>query len=89
MFRSGLVDTFKKGFSLASLSGARRGYMPPWLKTKYKGSKESKKKNLHTKFTFKVKFSLLQKPIVYPLQNFLLSMLTFEATSNYFLQTNL
>ena len=24
-----------KGFGLASLSGARRGYMPPWLKTNY------------------------------------------------------
>ena len=37
MFRSGLVDTLvthanMKGFGLASLSGARRCYMPPQLK---------------------------------------------------------
>ena len=25
-----------KGFGLASLYGARHGYMPPWLKTKHK-----------------------------------------------------
>ena len=39
MFRSGLVDTLvthanKEGFGLTPLSGDRRGYMPPLLKTK-------------------------------------------------------
>ena len=41
MFRSGLVDTLVthaniKGFGLTPLSGDRRGYMPPLLKTKFK-----------------------------------------------------
>ena len=34
MISLGLVDTFKKGFGLASLSGACRGYMLPQLKIK-------------------------------------------------------
>ena len=43
MFRLGLVDTLVthaniKGFGLTPLSGDRRGYMPPLLKTKNKNS---------------------------------------------------
>ena len=39
MYRSGLVNTLgthanTKGFGLTSLSGVRRGFMPPQLKTK-------------------------------------------------------
>ena len=39
MYRLGLVDMLVthaniKGFSLTSLSGVRRGFMPPQLKTK-------------------------------------------------------
>ena len=39
MFRSGLVNTLvthanKEGFGLTPVSGDRRGYMPPLLKTK-------------------------------------------------------
>ena len=48
MFRSGLVDTYR-GFGLASLSGACRGYMPPWLKTKqfdFLDLPKNKKKNI-------------------------------------------
>ena len=33
MYRLGLVDTLVKGFGLAFLSGVRRCFMPPELKT--------------------------------------------------------
>ena len=41
MYRSGLVDTLVthtniEGFGLTPLTGDRRGYMPPLLKTKTK-----------------------------------------------------
>ena len=46
MFRSGLVDMLvthanKEGFGLTPLSGDRRGYMLPLLKTKNKLKKEN------------------------------------------------
>ena len=56
-------------------------WRPPWLYAslvknkiqRFKRIQYSQKKFWHTKFSFKVKFSPLQRPIVYPLQNFLLS----------------
>ena len=51
MYRSGLVDTLvthanTKGFGLTSLSGVRRGFMPPQLKTKQKHFEKDKFGNI-------------------------------------------